>query len=141
MSDAIKAEIRALRQNSSVAYIGSVNQSGYPQIKGMFVLEHASVQTHYFSTNLSSSRAQQFLHNPQASVYYCDAGLCKGALFTGSMAVCTDPATKALLWREGFEMYYPQGVDDPDYCVLAFTADTVNYYHGLTNATLAVKEL
>jgi general stress protein 26 len=106
----------------------------------MLVLEHDSIQTQYFSTNLSSKRAQQFLKNPKASVYYCNEAQYKGALFTGKMEVCTDYKTKAFLWREGFEQYYPKGVDDEDYCVFKFTADTVNYYQGLSNMTISAKE-
>ena len=49
MIDTIKSEIRKLRGNSEVAYIGSVNAVGYPQIKGMLVLEHDSMQIQYFS--------------------------------------------------------------------------------------------
>ena len=135
MNDNIKSEIRKLRENSTVAYVGSVNENAYPQIKAMLTLEHDSMQVHYFSTNLSSKRVQQFLKNPKASVYYCDEKQFKGVLFTGTMEVCSDHETKAFLWREGFEKYYPKGVDDEDYCVLKFTADTVNYYHGLSNAT------
>jgi general stress protein 26 len=141
MNETIKAEIRALRENSKVACVGSVNGEGYPQIKAMLVLEHESLPVQYFSTNLSSRRAQQFLKNPKASVYYCNEEQFKGALFTGSMEVCTDHDKKAFLWREGFEMYYPKGVDDDDYCVLKFTARQVNYYHGLHNETLSIKEL
>lgn len=141
MDNNIKSEIRGLRENSNIAYIASVNGDGYPQIKGMLVLEHESMETQYFSTNYSAKRVQQFLKNPKASVYYCNEAQLKGALFTGTMKVCTDRGTKAFLWREGFEIYYPKGIDDEDYCVLKFTARTVNYYHGLSNTTLSVKEL
>ena len=30
---------------------------------------------------------------------------------------------KQMIWLEGDTMYYPQGVTDPDYCVLKFTAE------------------
>ena len=135
MDDSIKQEIIKLRNESNIAYVASVNEAGFPQTKAMLVLEHDCIQTQYFSTNWSSKRVQQFLKNPRASVYYCNEAEFKGALFTGSMEVCRDHDTKALLWREGFEMYYPKGVDDEDYCVYKFTADTVNYYHGLSNVT------
>jgi len=142
MNDSIKSEIKKLRENSPVAYLGSVNKDGYPQIKGMLVLEHDDMKIQYFSTNTSSKRVEQFRNNPKASVYYCDAAAdYKGALFTGTMEVCTDHDTKAFLWRDGFEMYYPKGVDDDDYCVYRFTAETVNYYHGLSNITVPVDEL
>jgi general stress protein 26 len=136
----IKTEIRKLRENSAVAYIASVNEEAYPQIKAMLVLEHESVQVQFFSTNTGSKRVRQFLKNPKASVYYCNEAEHKGALFTGFMEVCTDHGTKTSLWREGFEKYYPKGIEDDDYCVLRFTADMVNYYHGLMNVTFSLKD-
>ena len=136
MSSDVLNEIRALREKSKIAYVASVDGQGNPQVKAMLVLEHESLQTQFFSTNTSSRRVAQFRANPRASVYYCDEKRFKGALFTGVMEVLTDHASKAALWREGFEMYYPKGVDDEDYCVYRFTAETVNYYHGLQNVTL-----
>ena len=143
MDSIIKSEIRNLRENAQIAFVGSVNENGFPQIKGMLTLEHESMATQYFSTNTSSKRVKQFLNNPKASVYYCDEtkDKYKGALFTGAMEVCTDHERKELMWREGFEIYYPKGIDDEDYCVLKFTAETVNYYHGLSNVTMPVDEL
>ena len=35
---------------------------------------------------------------------------------------------KALIWNEGDEKYYPNGVDDEDYCVLEFQTDHGRYY-------------
>lgn len=143
MNNKIKTEICDLRRNANVAYVGSINESGYPQVKGMLVLEHESMKTHYFSTNTSSKRVKQFLNEPKACVYYVDdtKDKYKGALFTGTIEVCTDHKTKKFLWRDGFEMYYPKGIDDEDYCVYKFTAETVNYYHALTNVTLNADEL
>lgn len=143
MDRKIKSEIRALRDSSSVAYVGSVNGRGFPQIKGMLVFEHDDLRVQYFSTNLSSKRAAQFKENPNACVYYCDdtKDKYKGVLFTGTIEVCTDHETKAMLWRDGCEIYYTGGIDDPDYCVYKFTAETVNYYYGLSNATFSIDEL
>lgn len=146
MDKKIKESIRALRESAAVAYVGSMNESGFPQIKGMLVFEDAdkrSLKTHYFSTNYSSKRVKQFLANPKACVYYVDdtKDKYKGALFTGTIEVCTDHDTKAMLWRDGCELYYPKGVDDDDYCVYKFTAETVNYYHGLSNITVSIDEL
>lgn len=141
MDEAMKNEIKALRANAKVAYVGSVDGQGYPQVKAMLVLEHESLARQYFSTNLSSRRAGQFLANPKACVYYCAEDAYKGALFTGAMRVRDDPEARELLWREGFEVYYPKGVTDDDYAVLEFTAHTVNYYHGLRNETAPVDQL
>ncbi len=144
MDKKIIAEIRGLREKSKVAYIGSVNKSGAPQIKAMLVFEDEDkrpIKTHYFSTNYSSKRVKQFIANPKACVYYVNDKDYAGALFTGNIEVCTDRETKAMLWRDGCEIYYPDGVDDDDYCVYKFTAETVNYYHGLSNRTFSIDEI
>ena len=90
MDKKIGNEIRALRESAAVAYVGSVNEAGFPQIKAMLVFEDAdkrSMKTHYFSTNYSSKRVKQFLANPRACVYYVDdtKDKYKGALFTGTI--------------------------------------------------------
>lgn len=141
MDSKIKQEILALRESAQVAYVGSVNEDGFPQIKGMLVSEHDSIKTHFFSTNLSSKRAVQFRNCPKACVYYVDDTDYKGALFTGHIEICTDHETKAFLWRDGDEIYYPNGIDDEDYCVYKFTAETVNYYNDLHNETFSIDEL
>lgn len=60
MDEKIKSDIRGLRDRCNVAYVGSVNGDGFPQIKAMLVAEHDDMRVQYFSTNLSSKRAAQF---------------------------------------------------------------------------------
>ena len=140
MSNKIASEIKKLRKSSKFAYVGSVNEDGFPQIKCMFTIKSDDVRVHYFSTNTSSRRVAQFLSNPNASVYYCNETMFKGAMFTGKMEVCEDNKTKERFWNKGDEKYYPKGVTDPDYCILKFNAESVNYYHGLSNTTLSIDE-
>lgn len=73
-------------------------------------------------------------------MYYRNESKYKGALFTGTIKICEDHETRAMR-REGCEMYYPGGIDDPDYCVYKFTAETVNFYCGLSNITASIDEL
>lgn len=133
MNQEIREEITALVENAKTAYVASVDKNGYPQIKAMLSVQHDGLFLHYFSTNLSSRRAGQFRENPKASVYFCDEEQFKGLLLTGKVEVMTDHEHKAMLWQEGDEMYYPDGVDTEDYCVYKFTAHKANYYHGLDN--------
>ncbi len=141
MSKNSKAEIRKLRKSGRFAYVGSVDEKGFPQIKCMFAIKDEDVQVHYFSTNTSSRRVKQFRENPKASVYYCNKMFVKGALFTGTMEIMEDNKTKALFWNKNDKKYYPLGVTDPDYCILKFTAESVRYFHGGLNTTFSVDEL
>lgn len=49
-------------------------------------------------------------------------------MLLGSMEVLEDSIYKEMIWREGDTMYYPEGVTDPDYCVLRFTATQGRLY-------------
>lgn len=141
MNREVKNEITKLRKNSRSAYVSSVDENGYPAVKGMFILEHDSMKTIYFSTNLSSRRAKHFMSNPKAAVYFCNTEEVKGLLLQGTMEVLTDREHKKMLWRDGFEIYYPKGIDDEDYCVFRFTAEKGNYYHGLNNINFLIDEI
>lgn len=135
MKDATKNEIKALIEDSKNAYVSSIDGTGHPNTKAMFALQHEGISTHFFSTNLSAKRTQQFLNNANACIYFCKEDEFKGLMLIGEMQVRTDREHKAMLWRDGFEIYYPNGIDDDDYCVLEFTAHKGNYYHGLENTT------
>ncbi|MCL1910275.1 MAG: pyridoxamine 5'-phosphate oxidase family protein [Kiritimatiellaeota bacterium] len=140
MTEQMKKEIAALVENAKNVYVSSVDENGYPNTKAMLSLQRGGLGVHYFSTNLSSKRAAQFKLNPKACIYYCDEPSYRGLMLIGMMEVCDDAYHKELLWREGFDRYYPKGVADGDYCVLKFTAEKGKYYPG-SSETFDIKEL
>lgn len=125
-----KSEILKFVSEQKTAFIGSVNDEGYPVIRAMLAPRVIKGNDIYFSTNTSSSKVKQFLDNPKACVYFYKRGRFKyqGAAITGEMQVCTDQPTKDLIWRFGDSMFYKKGVTDPDYCVLKFTCEKAEYY-------------
>lgn len=141
MTQEIFDAIWSLRKNSTAAYLSYVDKQGFPNTRAMLILEHDKIKTQYLSTNTSSGKIPALLANPKASLYYCDPDHYQGALFVGDIEVCTDAETKAFLWREGFEKYYPKGVTDPDYCVLKLTVHKGSHYHGLHNTAFLPEEL
>jgi len=128
-------ESLAVIANSEIAMVGTNGNEGYPNIKAMLKMENEGLHTLWFSTNVSSRRVGQLKKNPKACVYFIDNAQWKGLMLVGNMEVLTDKASRQRLWRTGFEKYYPQGIDDPDYCVLRFSTIWGNYYHGLENLT------
>lgn len=127
-----------LLERSEIAMVGSTDENGYPHIKAMFKIESEGLKTIWFSTNTSSRRVSQFIQDPKASIYFYDAGRFAGLLLVGEIEVLQDAESKQRLWKEGWEVYYPLGVTDPDYCVLRFTANWGNYYRGLQNITFEI---
>ncbi len=140
MEKSKKEEIKSVIANAANVFVASVDENGYPNIKAMFARMQEGA-CHYMSTNYSSRRTRQFLKNSKCSIYYCDEKAYKGVMFLGHIEVCTDHDAKALLWEDRDTIYYPQGVDDPDYCVYRFVAERGNYYHGLQNMDFDISEL
>lgn len=95
----IKATVERIIDTQNVAFIGSIDAEGFP-----------------------------FKQNNRACIYFCDPDSFQGAMLKGIMEVLTDARHKELIWREGDTEYYKEGVTDPDYCVLKFTAVSGRYY-------------
>ena len=129
-----------LMRASTVVYLGTNGPDGCPWIKAMLLMEHEGLARVWFSTNTSSKRVAQLRNDSRASVYAADPPTFRGLLLLGEAEVLEDPESKRRFWREGFERYYPLGVEDPDYCVLRFTARTGNYYEMLENVTFGIPE-
>ena len=77
---------------------------------------------------VSSQKVSCFKKNPKASVYFIDRRFFRGVSLIGTMEVLETAEAKERIWRKGDTMYYKEGVTDPDYCVLKFTAVGGRYY-------------
>ncbi len=124
-------KIERFIDKQNVSFICSIDDDGFPNIKAMLKpRKRLGLKEFYFSTNTSSMRVRQFLNNPKASIYFYHKGLIKyvGVMLTGKMEVLTDQETKNAIWRRGDTLFYKQGVTDPDYCVIKFTAEKGRYY-------------
>ena len=121
--------VGSIADKLKIAFIGSVDEQGYPNVKAMLQpRKREGIKVFYFTTNTSSMRVRQFLSDNKACVYFCDSRFFRGAMLRGTMEVLTDAESKEMIWRDGDTEYYPEGVTDPDYCVLKFTAISGRFY-------------
>jgi general stress protein 26 len=141
MTDAQEAITQGseLVERSAVCFLGTHGEDGSPNIKAMFNLKHEGLRQAWFSTNTSSRRVKQLRKDNRACVYYIDEENHKGLMLVGTIEVLQDIESKKMLWNEGAEIYYPLGVEDPDYSVLCFTARWGNYYHALKNVGFEIE--
>lgn len=113
-----------------VAFIASVDDGGFPNMKAMLMPRKINDNCFYFSTNKSSMRVKQYRKNPKSSIYFFNKGRFRyeGVMLIGTIEVLEDEQTKKEIWRMGDTMFYKKGVSDPDYCVLKFTATQGRHY-------------
>ena len=139
MRDAEKT-VGNLIDKQKTAFIGSVDAEGFPTIKAMLQpRKREGIKHIYLTTNTSSMRVAQYRADNHACIYFCDTRFFKGVMLRGTMEVLTDSASKEMIWREGDTMYYKEGVTDPDYCVLKFTAIDGRYYSNFKSESFVVE--
>ena len=120
-----------LMETAPGIYLATINDDGYPYIRCLFNLRNKEQFPQlaeffrkqedfltFFSTNTSSKKLEQIRTNPAVSVYYCRPEEFFGLMFSGEIEIIEDFSIKKALWIDGWERYYPTGVEDPDYTVL-----------------------
>lgn len=123
----------------SICYISYIDESGFPNTRAMLrPRKREGIKEIYFSTNTSSRKVQSFRNNPKCCVYFCDKRFYRGIALTGTVEVLEDEETKEMIWQHGDTMYYKQGVTDPDYCVLKFTALSARYYSNFKSEDIEI---
>lgn len=138
-----RQQLMTFIEKQKTAFLGSVDEDGFPNMKAMFAPRKIDGNCFYFSTNTSSMRVKQYRNNPKASVYFFNKGRFRyeGVMLIGTMEVLEDEKIKKEIWRTGDTMFYKQGVSAPDYCVLKFTAVKGRYYCDLKSKSFTVEEL
>jgi len=130
--DVLKEACVELMETADGAYLSTVGEDGYPHTRFVFNLrnreqfpgqaplfaQHRDDLMIYVSTNTSSSKIREIKANPRVSVYYCNPKRFHGVMLAGDIEIVGDSEVKKALWNDGWERYYPAGVDDPDYTVL-----------------------
>ncbi len=114
---------------SSTSFISYVDEDGYPITKAMLKpRKRNGIKEIWFSTNTSSNKVKYFRKNNKASLYFMDKRYFRGVSLVGTIEVLETAEAKEMIWQTGDEMFYKEGVSDPDYCVLKFTAHKGRYY-------------
>ncbi len=129
-------------KKQKVSFVTSIDNDNFPNVKAMLKPRKiVGLKEFYFSTNTSSMRVAQYKNNPNASIYFYHKGLFKhrGVMLIGKMEVLTDQDSKNMIWKNFDTIFYKQGVTDPDYCVLKFTATSGRYYCDLKTESFEIK--
>lgn len=114
---------------AKISFISYVDSEGIPITKAMLrPRERNGINEIWFSTNTSSNKVTFFRENNKASVYFVDRRFFRGVSLAGTVEILETPEAKERLWQFGDKMYYKEGVTDPDYCVIKFTAVRGRYY-------------
>lgn len=132
-----------LMKVAKAAYLTTIDASEYPETRAMlnlrnadkypglvdFFSKHKADLTTYFTTNTSSPKIKRMRDNSKACVYYSKPDEWRGLMMAGQLEIVGDAEIKKSLWQSNWTMYYPGGVEDPDYAVLRLRPAFLQGYH------------
>lgn len=122
-------EAEKLLDRNATSYLATIDEQGCPAIRGMMIARHEGIKTVWYTSYTSSRKVGNLAANDRACVYVWDtAEKLKALALTGTAQVVTDPEVKRALWDDSALIYY-SGPDDPEYCVIRFTAREGDYRH------------
>ncbi|MBR6102208.1 MAG: pyridoxamine 5'-phosphate oxidase family protein [Ruminococcus sp.] len=134
-------EIKSLIDRSLFATMGYTDEQGRQNVRRVFCVWHRGMGRHLISTNTGSAHVQSLMKNGSACLYFSDDDCFEGLCLFGRFAVRREREYRELLWNEGDEKYYPKGIDDEDYCILEFIAESGRYYRYDGKGDLTGQEL
>ena len=123
-----KDEMMNLINRSLFAVIGYTDEAGRQNVRKVFCVWHKGLGRHLISTNTSSAHVQTLMKNGNACLYFSDDSAFEGLCLFGKAVAHFEKEYRKLLWNEGDEKYYPKGVEDEDYCIMEFIAESGRFY-------------
>ena len=123
----IKRAEEIIRQNTGVesyCVLALMDEEGNPTASTITASKAEGIRRLYFGTGLGSNKAMRIRRCGRACVCFNTGGAYNISL-SGTIEIVTDTEVKADMWYDGLKNHF-SGPDDPNYCVLRFTADRFN---------------
>lgn len=108
-------------------FLVSIDEDGRPDARAMSVVKAESCKTTWMVTGKNCDKYRQLAARPECMLYATDIGDGAGYLelrLWGRVEILDDAASRALAWRDEYLAHFPGGQNDPNMCVLKFTADS-----------------
>lgn len=138
MENIVKSALKLA--GNKYAFVGSLSENNMPNIKSMLVTKRVGIKTYYFVSNNSAMRTKQFKDNNNACLYFIGKIFQRELMLEGTMEILDDIENKKLIWKGEFEKKYRNGgINDPDLCILKFTAINVRYYNNKITEIIEIK--
>lgn len=128
-----KQQAEKLYKNVKKLVVCATDSEGYPTAKAVLPAKiRENLKEVYIVTNTHSQFVTDILRDNKSSVYFFDPIMFKGCLLKGTTEIVSDIKVKESLWKNGYKGAYPEPektFNDPDFCVLKFTAQTGRFYY------------
>ena len=108
-------------QRGTTVSLASINSNGYPRPVPMAIISVDGKKNIWFATSTKSEKVKAYRENPYAGLSFHNNEM--SASLTGKAYVIEDKKLKREMWSEALSLYFPDGADSSDYCLLKFVPE------------------
>jgi general stress protein 26 len=108
------------------AYLGVIDEDGYPHVSTVSTIKPKDIFTAYFATGMGANKTKRLIRNKRASVCYRSGS--NNITLVGEVEILTDQETKSRCWLDWFINHFPGGETDPNYCIIKFTTKRMSLW-------------
>ena len=121
LPEEFRLKANQLLHKAGVVSLASVDENGYPRICVLSCLKPEDIGTIIVSTGTNGTKVSHFRSSSKASVCFHDER--DSVTLVGEVEFVTDISTKKDVFLDWMYDHFT-GVDDPNYCVIAFHPKT-----------------
>jgi len=122
------AKVAELIKDINVAMMTTEAEDGLLHSRPMATQKTEFDGTLWFFTGLSTGKISEIGWNPEVNLSYSDGGANKYVSVSGTAEIVDDRAKKEELWSDIYKAWFPQGLDDPDLCLMKVEVTFAEYW-------------
>lgn len=116
-----KNKVFELLNSNLTVSLASITRNGYPRPIPMKVISVDDEKNVWFATSLKSEKIDEFKVNPRAGIACSNNEM--SVSLQGKIQIVVDSVLKKNMWNDGMRIYFPEGSDSEDYCLLKFVPE------------------
>jgi general stress protein 26 len=126
--DQMIAKVAGLIQDIHVAMLTTEAEDGLLHSRPMATQKTEFDGALWFFTGLSAGMVSEIDWNPEVNLSYARPSDNRYVSISGSAEIVNDRAKMAELWSDIYKAWFPQGLDDPDLCLLRVEVSFAEYW-------------
>jgi general stress protein 26 len=122
------AKVAELIKDINIAMITTEAEDGLLHSRPMATQKTEFDGTLWFFTGVSTGKISEIDWNPEVTLSYADPGKTRYVSVSGTAEIVHDRAKMAELWSDIYKAWFPQGLDDPDVCLMKVDVAFAEYW-------------
>jgi general stress protein 26 len=122
------AKVGELIKDINVAMMTTEAEDGLLHSRPMATQKTEFDGTLWFFTGLSTGKVSEIDWNPEVNLSYAEPMDTRYVSVSGTAEIVDDRAKMAELWSDIYKAWFPQGIDDPDLCLMKVEVSFAEYW-------------